>query len=258
MILLSNIVKAEYVIVDNKKNAKRIAEQPEITTISTPREDLYEIYNQREVILKEANDEALKILNAAKRNAQNDIAECKKRSCEEGYNAGMEVGKNKGYTEGYEIGRVNASEEIQTKLNSKIAELTEMIKLVENEKQEIISKYEEGLTKLALDISEKIIKQRVNEDSSVVSSIIKSTIKDFRNVEWVKIYISAKDDVINIQADKDLINDLNKISNDVKIEVLEDLDNGSAIIETSDDIIDASIDTQLKNLKELVLNKNAG
>lgn len=258
MILLSNIIKAEYVIVDNKKRKTRnIIEQPVINPISTPREDLYEIYNQREIILKEANDEALKIVNTAKRNAQNDIAECKKKGYEEGYTAGMEVGKNKGYTEGYEIGRVKASEEIQNQVDSKLAELIEMLSKVEYEKEEMISKYEEGLTKLALDISEKIIKQKINNDSNVVASIVKSAIKDFRNVEWIKIYISAKDDVIKIQADKDLINELNKISSDVKFEILEDLNEGSAIIETSEEIIDTSIETQLKNLKEMVLSKNA-
>lgn len=257
MILLSNIIKAEYVLVDRKK-VKKTAEQPVICTISTPREDLYEIYKQREIILKEANDEAFKIINAVKRNAQEDISECKKRGYEEGFNAGKEVGKNKGYKEGYEIGKVSALEECKKQLDSKMAELIEMLSVVENEKQEIISKYEERLIKLALDISEKIIKQRINEDSCAVSSIIKSAIKDFRNVEWIKVYISAKDDVIKIQADKDLINELNKISTDVKIEILEELDKGSAIVETSENIIDASIETQLKNLKEMVLRKNAG
>jgi len=39
---------------------------------------------------------------------------------------------------------------------------------------------------------------------------------------------------------------------------MDELQKGGAIIETADGIVEASIDTQLKNLKEMVLNKNAG
>lgn len=60
-----------------------------------------------------------------------------------------------------------------------------------------------------------------------------------------------------MQADKELINELYKISNDVKFEVSEELEEGSAIVETPESVVDASINTQLKNLKELVLSKNA-
>lgn len=258
MILLSNIVKAEYVVFDNrKKSINNIEEHKEAKTLSTPKEDLYDIYNQREIILKEAQDEALKIINTAKRNAQAEITECKKRGYEEGYNAGIEIGKNKGYTEGYEIGTVKGKEDINEQNEFRLNELTEMITEVENKKEEIISKYEDDLTDLAFNIAEKIIKQKINEKDNVISALIKNVIKDYRNVEWVKIYISPKDDVISIKADKSLINDLNKISSDVVIETSEELEKGSAIIETPDGIVDTSVTTQLKNLKEMVLNNNA-
>lgn len=258
MILLSNIVKAEYVVFDyQKKSINNIDEHKEAKTLSTPKEDLYEIYNQREIILKEAQDEALKIINTAKRNAQAEIAECKKRGYEEGYNAGIEIGKNKGYTEGYEIGTVKGKEDVYEQNESKLNELTEMITEIENRKEEVISKYENDLTDLAFDIAEKIIKQKINEKDNVITSLIKNVIKDYRNVEWVKVFISPKDDVISIKADKSLISDLSRISSDVVIETSEELEEGSAIIETPDGIVDTSVTTQLKNLKEMVLNKNA-
>ncbi|HAQ41601.1 MAG TPA: hypothetical protein DCM73_12750 [Clostridiales bacterium] len=260
MILLSKIIKAEYVIFDRSNQVKANVQKPELQepeVISTPREDLYEIYNQREIILKEAHDEALKIINTAKRNAQEEIAQCKKRGYEEGYNAGMEIGKNKGHSEGYEIGKIEVTEKLQRQNESRINEITEMLCAVEDEKEEIISQYEKDLTKLAIDIAEKIIRHKIDSRDSSVAGIIEGVIKDYRNVEWIKVYISNSDDAIALQADKKLINELNKISNDVKIEVSEELEEGSAIVETPDGIVDASISTQLKNLKEMVLNKNA-
>lgn len=258
MILLSNIIKAEYVVFDNRKNSiNNIEEHNEAKTLSSAKEDLYEIYNQREVILKEAKDEALKIINAAKRNAQFDSVECKKRAYEEGYNAGLEIGKNNGYKEGCEIAYVEVQEKLNKQNEAKLKELTDMISLIESRKEEILSGYEEELTSLSFDIAEKIIKQKISDKKDIITSLIKNVIKDYRNVEWVKVYISSKDDAISIQADKNLINDLNKISSDVVIEVSEELEEGSAIIETPDGIVDTSVTTQLKNLKEMVLNKNA-
>ncbi|MGD9569203.1 MAG: FliH/SctL family protein [Sedimentibacter sp.] len=258
---MSNIIKSKYVVLDNKSiiqtNAVKKLEQPEPHGISTPREDLYEIYNQREIILKEANEEALKIINSAKRNAQKDIAECKKRGYEEGYNAGMEVGKNKGYAEGYETGKISVSEKLQAINENKLKELAEMLEKIEEEKESIITKYEIGLSNLAIEIAEKILRHKIEAKDNLISGIIKNVIKDYRNVEWIKIFISSKDDIISVQADKDLISELNKISKDVKFQVSEDLIQGSAIVETPDSIVDASIDTQLKNFKEMVLSKNA-
>lgn len=260
MILLSSIIKAEYVILDNKSNKqvnqiKKPDPQPKV--ISTPREDLYEMYNQREVILTEAREEAVKILSSARRNAQVEIADLKKKGFEDGYNAGKEIGKNKGYQEGYENGKLDVLNKLTEQNNKVLNELALMLEKVEEQKEEIIIRYEEKLTNLAVEIAEKIIKQKIDSKNNVVAGIIKNVIKDYRNVEWIKVYISNKDDVISIQADKELINELNLISKDVKFEVTDKLDQGSAIVETPDSILDASINTQLNNLKEMVLNKNA-
>ncbi len=164
MILLSNIIKAQYVVFDDKNMSRIIKTEPEPKVINTPREDLYEIYNQREVILKEANEEAMKIINAAKRNAQSEIAELKKKGYEEGFNAGMEIGKNKGYEEGLLTGRNKASDEINKQNQSRLKEISEMIAEIENEKEAIISKYENGIGNLSIEIAEKIIRQKIDSN----------------------------------------------------------------------------------------------
>lgn len=256
MILLSNIIKAEYVIFDkrSKKQKFELAEHQ----AGAQREDLFKIYNQREIIIKEAEDEAKKVIKTAKRDAQSEIAECKNRAYEDGYKAGIEAGKKKGYSEGYDLGQSKASEILIEQNKEKLKEIKEMIERIEYEKQKIILKYENELIRLSIEIAEKIIRNEIDIKDDIVSKIINDVIKDYRNVDWMKIYISGKDDVITIQTDKVLINELNKIAKDVKIEVLNELEKGSAILESADGIIDTSIDTQLKNLKEMVLSKNAG
>lgn len=261
MILLSDIIKAEYVIYDSRIQSTPgvvKTEEHEALALCATREDLYEIYNQREIIIKEAKDEALKIISTAKMDAQDEISQSKRKGYEEGYNAGAETGKNQGYSEGYAAGETEITELLKKQNESAINEIRQMIKTIEEEKENLISQYEKDLTKLAIDIAEKIIKHKIHSKDSSVSAIIESVIKDYRNVEWIKVYISGKDDAVAIQADKKVVNELNKISDDVKIEIVEELEEGSVIVETPDGIVDAGIDTQLKNLKEMVLNKNAG
>ena len=256
MILLSSIIKAEYVIFDNRN--KKQGNDHLHNQVSTHREDLFRIFNQREILLKEAEDKAFEIVSTAKKNAQCEIAECKKNAYEDGYNAGMEIGKNKGYLEGYDTGKTKISEILLEQNKEKLNEIAELIETIESEKLKIISRYKNELTKLSIEIAEKIIRYEVDTKDDIVSGIIKNVIKDYRNVDWIKLYISGKDDAVSIQTDKKLINELKKIAKDVKIEVMDELEKGSAKVATADGIVEASIDTQLKNLKEMVLSEYAG
>ncbi len=255
MISLSNIIKAEYVIFDNiSKQKNNHLQRP----VNTYREDLFRVYNQREIILKEAEEKAAEIVSTAIANAQCEIEECKKNAYKDGYNAGMEAGRKKGYTEGYNSGKSKISEILLEQNKEKLNEIAEMIKTIESEKQKIITRYEDELIKLSLEIAEKIIRHEVDTKDDIISGIIKNAIKDYRNEEWIKLSLSEKDYEVIVQGDKELIDEIKKISKDVKIEVLDELQKGSAIIETADGIVEASIDTQLKNLKEMVLSTNAG
>lgn len=252
--LLSSIIKAENVFFDDSSNKKQVKKTaPKL--VDSSKEDIYEIYNQREVILTEANEEAEKIIKTAKRNAQSEIIEQKNRGYEEGFNAGLEIGKSKGYEEGYNLGKEEVSIELNNINKSKINEINSMIESIEREKQNIISKYEDKLEKISIEIAEKIIREKIELQENVISKIVEDVIKDYKNVEWIKVYVSSEDEGKNIEADKFIIKELKKISKDVKIEASKELSEGSCIVETPDNIVDASIDTQLNNLKDLILNK---
>lgn len=261
MILLSNIIKANYIFYDKISDKIKNVESNKLNQINLQRtsttvskEELYEIYNQREIIIKEANDEAIKIINSAKRNSLSEITELKNRGYEEGYNAGFEIGKNKGFEEGYKEAYIKVSEELSKQNENKIKELNEMLEMIEKDKQNIISEYKDDLAKLSIDIAEKIIKKKFDPIDDDITNIIVNLIRDYKNVEWIKIYISDKDAAKHIEADRSLINEIKKVAKDIKIESLKELDQGSLIIETPDTIVDAGINTQLKNLRDIVLN----
>jgi len=258
MISLSNIIKANYIFNDKiSDNPKKAAESNKLDQINLQRiskEELYEIYNQREIIIKEANNEALKIINSAKRNSLTEITQLKTKGYEDGYNAGFEIGKNKGYEESYKETCFKVTEELKMQNENKIKELSHILESIEKVKQNIILKHKDDLVKLSIDIAEKIIKKKFEPNDDDITNIVANLIRDYKNVEWVKIYVSDNDAAKYIEADRTLISEIKKVAKDIKIESLKHLDEGSLIIETPDNIIDAGINTQLKNLRDIVLN----
>ena len=55
-----------------------------------------------------------------------------------------------------------------------------------------------------------------------------------------------------MQADKDAVSHLARLSDNVKFIVMEQASGGSCIIEMPDEIIDMSVDTQIENIRRLV------
>lgn len=56
------------------------------------------------------------------------------------------------------------------------------------------------------------------------------------------------------KADADLVSELSRLSDNIKFIVMEKENNGDCIIETPEEIIDISVDTQMENIKEIVQN----
>jgi len=251
MILLSNIIKAEYVLYENKSPV----EKSEIIRINSSKEELYDTYNQREEILKEATNEASIILDTAKKNAQLEVEAIRIKAYEEAYNEGFVNGKSKGYNEGFQSGFEEIGKELHSDHEIRVNEISEMIKTIENNKQSILSKYENEIPKISLNIAERIMRQKIELKDGSLAKIVESITKDYKNVDWVKIYVSENDEAEMMEADKILINELQRISKDVKVEVKKELKQGSCVVETPNSIVDASVDTQLSNLKEILLNK---
>lgn len=250
---MSNIIKAEYVEYNgkNRKNGLLYDGRPD----DYPKEeDLYQIYEQKQTIITEAKNEASLIIETAKKNVENEIDELKKKAYEEGRLTGLKMGRNEGYDLGYEEGLKKIEKELNDKNDLLLDEIKNIIITMEDQKDIIISKFERDIARVSIDIAEKIIKQKVNSDDNLITKIIGDVIKDYKNVEWIKIYISEQDSYKMIEADRTLINELHNISDNVKIEPMNDLEKGNCIIETPDAIVDAGLKTQLNNLKEIVMN----
>lgn len=259
MRLLRKIIKAsEYVTMKNgsafPSNDRNL--KPEILSA-----DDYNKQENHRTVVKEAFDKAKQIMEAAQEYSINQVKESTQKMNEEsaqilresqedgyskGFAKGREEGTKVGYKEGYEDGFSKAQDENQEVLN----ELSEMIKTVETVKADIIKKYEEDIKKLSLEIAEKVIKREISIDEKAMQSIIINTMDSFRNEEWIRIIVSKNTKSVLMDADKSIIKALQDVSNNIKIEASPEMKDGDCTIDMPDRMIDAGVDTQLKNIKQ--------
>ncbi|HAW50344.1 TPA: hypothetical protein DCX16_05300 [bacterium] len=177
-------------------------------------------------IIKEAEDKANEIIESARKEEE----EIKKG----GYKEGFEIGKKEGIRKGeIEAGRIIS--EINGILSSLNHLYSEALKNID---QSIMSS-------LSCLIAEKIIKNELSIKKDIVLANILEALKKARGQEKVKILINLSDmDVVSSWSDK--------ISGVGIIEIQEDpsITPGGCKILTDFGIIDATIENQLKMIKD--------
>lgn len=232
---------------------------------SMTQEDKTSTSEQEQVILSGAFEKAKQIVEAANaysvkhiketnERMDEECAQTKQRSYDEGYAKGLTLGREEGLKAGYEEGLKNgyeegskrAKEENQDMLDS----LTLIFESVENAKKSLIQSEEEKLSDLALEIAETILQKSLASDKKAIDELIESVIEANHNKEWIKINISNEvyDELKKVNFEEKL----KAISDGAKLYRSRELSNSECIIETQDEVIDASVETQLNKIKTVL------
>ena len=150
--------------------------------------------------------------------------------------------KEQATKEGYENGLIEAHASVK-KLKSAIAEYFTY-------KDEVYREISKDILDISIKVAEKIIKKEVQSDKTVLDAIVKDALKSLAKDENK---IILKVNPTDVEYTKDIVPDiLSGGQFEAKIYVTGDkeVQEGSAIIETSNGIIDANIKTQLELIKE--------
>lgn len=199
-----------------------------------------------EEILREARIEAERILAQAELEAMAQKA----NAAEEGY----EEGYRKGYDEGYAKSAADVKETLETQSHAYLEEIREIVDEVTTLKEEVLQKYIQDLKNIAIAIGEKVVQVSLKSSGSVIEKMILAATDKLKTREWAKIYISKVDADLLLRGDKDILKTLSRLSENLKVVVMEDEKPGACIIELPDEIIDASASTQMENIKEILRN----
>ncbi len=224
----------------------------------------YEARDQHQAIVNDAFQKAKNIVEAAQNYSLNQLkestmrmneecAQMKIRSYEDGYSEGLANGKEEGhdlgYEDGYQQGLKKAEEETREASRRARDELSRILQTAESKKNEVLTAFEEDIGGLALTIAQKIIKKELATDESTIQSIIKNVLESYRNQEWVKIAVSPNTAELLARADRNIIEALQDVSDNIKIIPTPDMDDGDCSIDLPDRMIDAGVDTQLSEIK---------
>lgn len=227
--------------VNEEKNPSETAEDPEEYIEPEP--------SPADILLQETILKTEVLLENAKVEAE----EIKQKAYQEGFEQGKE--------DGLEIGQQEAWEAQQNAIHEKTHQLEEQIKQyvtdMENLKDRILEKYLDDLKDISLAIGEKIVQTSLKSSGEVVRKMIIVATEKLKKTAWAKIYVAPTSSEMDLQGDAQLLQELSKLSDNVKIVVMDDAEAGTCVIELPHEIIDISTGTQMENIRDILNNARA-
>lgn len=241
-----------------KKEAPAESAKPKAPPSPPPEAQAKQILEKAFAKAKQIVDSAQEYSNRQVQEARvkiaEETAEAKRRGYSEGFAQGSEQGRNEGKSAGYQAGFEEGKKKAAADNRKNVQELSLMIEAVEKAKTKILQDFESDLQNLATAMAKAILKKELEIDERAMRSIILSAMEEYRNQEWIRIYVSDKTANVLLKADNNIVEDLKDISESVKVIVAPSLDDGGCVIETPDQVIDAGIDSQLKKIKSSIEN----
>lgn len=169
-----------------------------------------------------------------------------------------EQGYREGTDNGYTDGTRQALEEHRKTLDAELHELRqnirEVVTEVSIEKEKLLEQYIDDLKRISLAVAEKIIQTSLQSSGDIIKRMIISATDKMQRKQWAKIYVTKCETGISMEVDAEFLEALSKLSDNVKLITMDNGEPGTCIIELPDEIIDASVSTQLENIKDILNN----
>ena len=199
---------------------------------------------------EKARREAQEILDKAR----DEAAEIIRKAGEDGYRKGYDDGHTKGYDDGYQSAHREMTEKMESEIDSYTSQMRQVIDSVTEEKEKVLEQYLDDLKKICLAVSEKIIQVSLRSSGEVIKRMIVSATDKIKKTQWAKIYISRQDSEMIVKGDTQLLHEMARLTDNLKVVVMEKESPGTCIIELPDEIVDASVSTQLENIRDILNN----
>ena len=233
--------EVDVLLTDEEREDDGAERQPETETKETP---ISFAQIQAEQILADARRDADKIMIQAREKANEEAKEVFAKAREEGYQ------------EGYVAGMAQSAEESGRLREEQAVRLEEEVhRFMEHAADTLDRQMDqsvEDLRDLAMAVAEKVICVSLKSSADVIARMIQAAIDKRKKKEWVHIYIAECDAKRLTQVPASLTGALSALSDRVRIIPMADAESGTCIIEMPDEIVDASVSTQLGNLRTIL------
>lgn len=196
--------------------------------IEQAKQQLHSVEKQREKLISELHEEIGREKEEWEKLKQEEMERIQK----EGYESGFQAGKQESLAQySHLIDEANALTERAT-----------------DEYYEKIKQYESTVIQLAMQVSEKILNDKLLDEPKSFVPIVKAAIQDLKENYSYSIYLHPDNyDIVLNQKEElyELVDEKSTIS----LYIDNEIDVNSCLIEHSSGRIDASVDTQLKEIK---------
>ena len=211
-----------------------------------------EKYREEKIQLIKELEETREAVRRLLEDSRIEAEQMKNQARDEGHEIGEREGYEKGYLDGYEKAQQEVENTLKKEADELLLELRDLIASVEHKKREMLEQYKDDLRDIAISIAEKIIRVSLKSSGDIIKRMIISATEGIMSKEWVKIYIARCDAEMAVNGDSMLINSISYVSDHIKIIVMENEAPGTCILEFPDKVIDASTNTQIENIKEII------
>ena len=202
---------------------------------------------QAELILDQAREEAQQILDQARDRALQEQEEIRAGARDEGYREGYAQGIAKAMDDS-----VRDREATAARLEKEVQAFLEKASLA---REEMLLQSRDELLELCLSIAEKVVRVSLKSSSEVIVRMIQTATERMKRQEWVHIYISGCDARQLAQISPALTSTLGALSQHIKVVPMGDDEGGTCIVETPDGIVDASVSTQMSNIRDVLYDQ---
>lgn len=209
--------------------------------------------------IEESRIEATRIIEAAEYEATEKVKNAHKSSesiISDAYDNAKEImtsardeGFQEGYDQGFEEGRNEANRMIEEVIDIKNQWLSERESLFLNAERDMID--------LVLKTLEEMIGYKLENDETLIESLIKKGISRITKTESLVLKVSTEDYNQAVSV-KPMIQSMCDKINEIDIRRDETLPNGSCIIDADSGTIDSGIWTQFEEVRQLFLNMLQG
>ena len=203
---------------------------------------------QAEQILEDARRRAEEILDQARLEAEIKAQELFESTRQSAMESGRAEGLAQGATQALQEG--HRHQERQAK--ELAAEFDRFLERAGAALDRQMDENVDELRDLAIAIAEKVVCVSLKSSSEVICRMIQTAIDKRKRREWAHIYIAECDAKHLSKVPASLMNALSALSDRVRIIPMADDEAGTCIIETPDEIVDASAATQMNNIRTLL------
>lgn len=226
-----------------ERTAEPLEEPPEENPISFAQ-------IQADSILEDARRQAEQLLEDSRQSARQEA--------EQVFAAAREDGRREGYGQGLAQARQEAAKEREEQAKRLEEQVERFLTQAGSALDRQMDQNIDELRDLALAIAEKVVCVSLKSSADVISRMIQTAVDKRKRREWVHIYIAECDAKRLSQLPASLSATLSGLSDRVRIIPMGDDESGTCIIETPDEIIDASAATQLNNIRSILMDTGGG